>query len=407
MGFIDRLFGREIRSARIKSSDPYLAQFFAMRESGAGVTVTPHAVEGLAVATACIQAIADAVAMLPLKVYRKLGDAGRELVSDHPVARLFDGSVNAHLVAAEWLELIVSHALLRGNAYSEIIRDGRGAPVELIPLHPDLVNVVRIVGSHRIAYDVASPDAGPQRRVMSEDMFHLRDRSDDGIIGRSRLSRARDAFGNAIAAETYASSTFANGASFSGLIIHPTQIGEDAHKRLSESLAAFKGSGNAGKLALLEEDMKFESMSAKPDEAQALESRRFNVDSVCSIFKVPPPVIGHLEGSNYSSLQEVHRMFARNGVQPWLNKIERTVERSLFSEEGRRLHECEFDTDLLLKTSMLERYQSYRLARETGLASANELRRFENLNPRTDAGGSEYLSPLNMKPEQSGKKKED
>ncbi len=406
MGFLDKLLGRETRAATIKSSDPYLAEFFGMRESNAGVVVSPHAAENLAAVFACTQAIADMVAALPLKIYRKLENGGRIAETSHPVARLFSGDINDALVAHEFFEMQTAHTLLSGNSYSEIVRDKRGAPTALIPIPPELVSVVRIRSSNRLAYDVSDPMGGPQRRLLADDVLHLRDRSSDGLVGKSRISRAREAVGTAIAAETYAASTFRNGASMSGLVIHPSTLDDAAQERLRQSLTAFKGTSNAGKIGVLEESMKWEALSVSPDDAQALQSRQFNVENICRLFKTPPAIVGHFEGSNYSALVEVHKMFFVHGVAPWLNKWERVIERSLFSEEGRRQFEVEFDTDLILRTSMLERMQAYRIGREIGLYSANDLRKWESLNPRDDAEAESYLSPMNMQSEQTGQPKE-
>jgi HK97 family phage portal protein len=369
-------------------------------ESGAGVSVSPYLAENLSVVFACVQVISETVAMLPLHVYRKI-DSGRMEDTSHPVARIFGGDANDRQTASEFFECQTANCLLRGNSYAEIIRDGRGAPVELVPFHPDLVSVVTLRATGRTAYDVSYPSGGT-RRILSDDMLHLRDRSDDGVIGKSRLARAREVFGSALAVERYAQNTFKNGASISGVLSHPGALGEDAAIRLRTSFdATYAGGANAGRVAILEEGLKWTQVSVSPDDAQMLESRKFGVENLARIFRVPPAVLGDYQGGNYSSISEVGRWFYSHTISPWLNRWERVIERSLFSSEGRRVYEVEFDNDLLLKSDMLTRFQAYRIAREIGVYNANELRRFEKANPRTDDAGDKFFEPANMQQEQT------
>ena len=367
----------------------------------AGVHVSPHLAENLSVVFGCVQIIAETVGMLPLHVYRRLDGGARAEAPEHPVARIFAGDANDRQTACEFIELMTAHCLLRGNSYAEIVRDGRGAPVALLPHHPDSVSVVRVGSTGRYRYDVSLPEGGT-KRLLPEEMLHLRDRSDDGIVGKSRLARARETFGSALATERFAASTFKNGASMSGVLLYPGQLSPAAAGHLRESVnQIYRGSDNAGKIAIFEEGMKWQQVSVSPDDAQMLESRKFSTEALARIFRVPPPVLGDFQGGNYSSISEVGRWFYSHTILPWLNRWERAIERALLSTEGRRQYELEYDADLLLRADMLTRYQAYRIAREIGLANANELRRWEHLNPRADAGGDEYFSPANMQPEQT------
>jgi HK97 family phage portal protein len=368
---------------------------------GIAVPVNATLAENLSAVFACVQIISETIASLPINVYRRDGEA-RSLDRNHPVARIFARDANDWQTASEWLETVSAHCLLRGNGYSEIVRDNRGAPVALIPLHPDHVSVVRIPGTARIRYDVADPIRGT-RRLLPEEVFHLKDRSDDGIVGVSRLRRARDTFATAFSTEQFAASTYRNGAFLSGVVTHPEQIGPEAAKTLRESLEALHGgAGKAGRIGVLEEGMTWQALSVSPEDAQMLESRRFGVEQVARIYRVPPPVLGDLSNGSYSNVTELGRWFATFTITPWLNRIERALERALFTEEGRRSHLIEFDTDLLLRGDLLTRLQAYRIGREIGLYNANDLRGFENLNPRTDPDAETFLSPLNMQPEQNG-----
>jgi HK97 family phage portal protein len=369
----------------------------------AGVHVSPHLAENLSTVFACVQVIAETVAMLPLHVYRKLDGGDRAQDPAHPVGRIFAGGPNPRQTATELLEMLTAHCLLRGNAYAEIVRNQLGAVVRLEPLHPDHVSVVRVQRTGRFAYDVSSPEGGT-RRLLPEEILHLKDRTDDGIVGKSRLARARETFGAALATERYAASTFRNGAAMSGILSHPEHLGEEAAKSLRDSFkATYSGADKAGEVAVLEEGLKWQQISVSPDDAQMLESRKFSTEALARIFRVPPPVIGDFQGGNYSSISEVGRWFYSHTVMPWLNRWERLIEHALLTAAARERYEVEFDTDLLLRGDQLTRFQAYRIGREIGTYSANDTRRFEKLNRRTDAGGDTFFEPRNMAPEQTGR----
>lgn len=364
-----------------------------------GLPISPALVENLATVFAATQRISESIAMLPLHMYRKLPNGGRELETKHPVAKLFLGDPNELQTVFEWLELMAAIVLLRGNSYSEILRSG-GAIIGLRPLHPDLVSQVRLPNG-RYAYDV-SERAGGTRRVLADDMLHVKDRSDDGIVGISRLSRAREAFSGALVAERFASQVFSNGAALSGVLKMTGNLSAEATERLRDDFKTkMQGPGNAGSIAVLEGGMDWQQISVSPDDAQALQSREFNFENLCRIFGCPPMLLGSTKGGTYSSVSEATRWFNTFTIGPWLVRLERAFERALLSTADRAIYELEFDTDLLLRSDFLTRMQGYRVAREIGLANANELRKWEHLNPRTDPEAETYLSPLNMASEQS------
>lgn len=373
----------------------------------AGVPVSANLAENLSVVFSCVQVISETVAMLPVLVYRKMDGGARMEDPAHPVALIFGADPNPQQTAAEFIEMLTAHCLLRGNAYAEIVRDSRGAPVALNPFHPDHVSMVRIPRTGRYAYDVSLPEGGT-RRLLPEEMFHLKDRTDDGVIGKSRLARAREAFGSALATERYAASTFRHGASMSGILSHPEHLGEEAIANLRKSFKdTYSGADKAGEVAVLEEGLKWQQISVSPDDAQMLESRKFSTAALARIYRVPPPVIGDFEGGNYSSISEVGRWFYSHTIMPWLTRWERLIERSLLSTATRRSYEVEFDADLLMRGDMLQRFQAYRIAREIGVYNANELRKFEKQNPRTDPEADRYFAPANMQQEQTGQPRGD
>lgn len=405
MGIFTRIFGIGTAPAPERRSASSWDLMRGIGGTQAGVPIGPHLAENLSAVFACVQIISETIATLPLVVYRREGD-GKSVAADHPVARLFGRAPNTVQTPVEFLEMMTAHCLLRGNAYCEIERDNRGAPVALWPLHPGTVSVLRVTRSRGIVYDVADP-AGGTRRLLADEVLHLRDRSDDGIVGKSRLQRAGESFGIALATETHAGAVFRNSAALSGVLSHPDNIGQVAADRLrSDFERIYKGPENAGEIAILEEGLKWQAISVSPEATELLASRQFSIENVARIFRVPPPVLGDLSHGTYSNVTELGRWFYQHTIVPWLTRWERTIERSLFSDEARRTLEVEFDADVLTRANMLERFQSYRIGREVGLYSANELRRFESMNPRNDPAGDEFLSPMNMQSEQTGAPKQ-
>jgi len=366
-----------------------------------GGLVSPAMVEGNAAAFNAVQLISEAVGTLPLKVYAR-GENGARLASDnHPVARLFTDAPNALQTPAEFVTMMQATCLHQGYAVAEIVRDGRGAATSLWPIHAGQVSLARIPGTRTLVYEVS--DEVGSRRLLGSEVLVIRDRWDDPFTPRSRLDRCREALAGAIATERFAASLWRNGARLSGVVEHPEQIGPEAARTLRESLQAlYGGTDNAGRIGVLEEGMSWKNVAATPHDAELSAARGIAVLEVARIFNIPPPMLADLTNANYSNVVEMRRQFAAGTIQPWLVRWEQAIARDLFSSEGRRAHEVEFDMDLLVRADYLQRLQGYRIGREVGLYSANDLRRFEHLNPRTDDGGEAFLAPLNMQPEQSG-----
>ncbi|WP_050577700.1 phage portal protein [Sinorhizobium meliloti] len=403
MGILTRIFGGKGETRAAPTSWDLLGTLGLPTLTG-GI-VSPAVVEGNAAAANAVQIISEAVGSLPAHVYRTMEDEGREDQPHHPVAKLFSVAPNDLQTPTEFVTMMQANCLLHGAAYAEIERNGNGQPSALWPLHPGQVTMERIPGTRRIRYQIS--DEVGTRRLLPGEVFALRDRWDDPFTPRSRLDRCREALAGSVATERFAAAVWRNGARLSGLVSHPEAIGPEAAKTLRESLQAlYGGADNAGKIGVLEEGMTWKEISATPHDAELSEARKLAVLEVARIFNVPAPLLNELSNANYSNVVEMRRQFASGTVQPWLVRWEQAILRDLFSEEGRRTHQIEFDMDLLVRADFLTRLQGYRIGREVGLYNANELRRFESLNPRKDTDGNKFLSPLNMASEQKGQPKD-
>jgi len=404
MGIWTRLFGDRSEN-RAKPTSWDLLGMFGL-PTMAGQMVSPAVVEGNAAAFSAITIISEAVGSLPLLVYKRDGDGVRKADEKHPVAKLFSSAPNDLQTPSEMVAQMQANCLVHGAAYAEIVRGGDGLPVALWPIHPGQIAIERIPGTRRIRY-LVSDEVG-SRRLLPSEVFTIRDRWDDPFTPRSRLDRTREALGGAVATEQFAASIWRNGARLSGVVQHPEQIGPEAAKTLRESMqAVYGGAENAGRIAVIEEGSTWKEISSSPVDAELSEARRLAVLEVARIFNIPAPLLNELTNANYSNVVEMRRQFSAGTIQPWLVRWEQAILRDLFSEAGRQSHEVEFDMDLLVRADFLTRLQGYRIGRETGLYSANDLRRFENLNPRKDDEAEGFLSPMNMQREQGGEKKTD
>lgn len=389
-----------------------------------------YGAENFATVASCIQAIAGSLASLPARVYRIDGKRRIE-APDHPVARLIR-SPNDLQTWSDWLEWLVASCLLWGNAISVPDYDGAGRPVALYPvpwwavqplLLPASVGgdgvASPVIPNARLAFDVSwtmAPYPLPTRptgfptRFFATDVVHLKDRSDDGILGRSRLSRSPDALACALGGQSFSTGLWTNGTMVNGVIQHPGQLSLEAAQRVAQSWKdTHTGGSNAGKVAILEEGMSYEKIGVSPEDAELLESRRFSVVEVCRLFNVPPQIIGHLEGSNFATASQADEWFVVHSLLPWINKVEQVFSKSVFTSDGFCLA---IDVGARMRGDYQSMMTSNVAAVRSGIMSADEARLEAGLDPRggeadqlqaqsvggrpggTDQGAGDALPPL-------------
>lgn len=369
------------------------APAFFFGASGAGKSVTARSAIQVSAVYACVRVIAETVASLPLHVYEST-DSGSTKALDHPLYRLLHDEPNGEMTSFVAREVMLSHLLLWGNSYSQIIRSGRNRIVGLYPLLPDRMEVDRnSVGALTYTY---STSEGRIIRLAQDDVLHIPGLGFDGVMGYSPIALERNAIGLGIAAEEYGSKFFGNGATPSGVLTHPNTVKNP--KALRESWNnAYGGSVNAGKVAILEEGMKFDRISIPNNEAQFLETRKFQVSEICRIFRVPPHLVGDLEHATFSNIEHQSISFAVHTIRPWLVRIEQAINRALFSDSEKGRFYVQFNIDGLMRGAYKERMEGYAIARQNGWMSANDIRDLENMNPISDAeGGNAYLVNGNM-----------
>ena len=379
------------------------AYSFFFGSSSAGKRVNERSAMQMTAVYSCVRILAEAVAGLPLHLYRYKEDGGKEKAIDHPLYLLLHDEPNPEMSSFVFRETLMTHLLLWGNAYAQIIRNGKGEVIALYPLMPDRMTVDRDRdGKLYYEYTVSTDDAptvkGTVVRLKPSDVLHIPGLGFDGLVGYSPIAMAKNAIGMAIACEEYGAKFFANGAAPGGVLEHPGTIKDPGRVRESWQ-STFGGSGNANKIAVLEEGMKYTPIGISPEQAQFLETRKFQINEIARIFRVPPHMVGDLEKSSFSNIEQQSLEFVKYTLEPWLVRWEQSIQRTLLSPEEKKQYFAKFNVEGLLRGDYASRMTGYATARQNGWMSANDIRELENMDRiPAEEGGDLYLINGNMLP---------
>lgn len=379
------------------------AYSFFFGSSSAGKRVNERSAMQMTAVYSCVRILAEAVAGLPLHLYRYKEDGGKEKAIDHPLYLLLHDEPNPEMSSFVFRETLMTHLLLWGNAYAQIIRNGKGEVIALYPLMPDRMTVDRDRdGKLYYEYTVSTDDAptvkGTVVRLKPSDVLHIPGLGFDGLVGYSPIAMAKNAIGMAIACEEYGAKFFANGAAPGGVLEHPGTIKDPQRVRESWQ-STFGGSGNSNKIAVLEEGMKYTPIGISPEQAQFLETRKFQINEIARIFRVPPHMVGDLEKSSFSNIEQQSLEFVKYTLEPWLVRWEQSIQRTLFSPEEKKRYFAKFNVEGLLRGDYASRMSGYATARQNGWMSANDIRELENMDRiPVEEGGDLYLINGNMLP---------
>ena len=308
---------------------------FYMGGSSAGKIVNERSAMQMTAVYACVRILSEAIAGLPLHMYRYKEDGGKEKAIDHPLYLLLHDEPNPEMSSFVFRETLMTHLLLYGNAYAQIIRNGKGEIIGLYPLMANKMSVNRDTNGQLYYQYTRSSDEAPTAKgetvvLMPSDVLHIPGLGFDGLVGYSPIAMAKNAIGLAIATEEYGSKFFANGAAPSGVLEHPGTI-KDPSKVRDAWMSQFGGSSNSGKVAVLEEGMKYSPISISPEQAQFLETRKFQINEIARIFRVPPHMVGDLEKSSFSNIEQQSLEFVKYTLDPWVVRWEQSIQRTLLS----------------------------------------------------------------------------
>jgi HK97 family phage portal protein len=395
------LFDRRAQS--ISQLDEWMERASFGRPSAAGISVSPDSAQYLVPVTASIGVLSEGVAATPLITYRRRPDGGRERAMEHRLYDVLHDQPNPELTSFEYWELVVGTVAAWGNHYSEIERDDTGVRA-LWPLRPDCMTIARTTRGD-LAYVYRQPNDNQPRVFMFDDIFHVRDRTRDGVEGISRISQAREAIGLATATERFGARFFGNDSRPGGILTVDGKLSDEGATRLKKSWEAMHGGDqNRWRVAVLENGATWQAIGVPPEDAQFLETRKYQRSEIASLFRVPPHMIGDLERATFSNIEHQSIEFAMYSLRPWMVRIEKAITRDLFRiTAGKRQHYAEFLLDSVLRGDAITRANALAIQRQNGIITANEWREVENRNRIT--GGDELLVNGNMIPvDQAGKK---
>lgn len=346
---------------------------------------------------ACVRILAEAVASLPLHVYEYQDDGGKKLVHDHPLYYLLHDEPNPEMTSFVFRETLMSHLLIWGNAYAQIIRDGAGRVLGMYPLLPDKMEVQRDDKGNIYYVYSRNSDENPtfkeygNIKLKAEDVLHIPGLGFDGLIGYSPIAMAKNAVGMTLACEEYGASFFANGANPGGVLEHPGVLKDPSKVRESWN-SVYRGVSNAHKIAVLEEGMKYQQIGIPPEEAQFLETRKFQINEIARLYRIPPHMVGDLDKSSFSNIEQQSLEFVKYTLDPWVIRWEQSLQRSLLLPGEKGKYFIKLNVDGLLRGDYQSRMNGYAVGRQNGWFSANDIREMENMNPIPDEeGGNLYL----------------
>lgn len=350
---------------------------------------------------ACVRILAEAIASLPIHVYRHT-EVGKEQDVNHQLYYLLHDEPNPDMTSFVFRETLMSHLLIWGNAYAQIIRDGRGQVLALYPLLPDRVSVKRDDKGELYYVYQRSKEDNPNFKekgniiLKKSEVLHVPGLGFDGLIGYSPIAMAKNAVGMTIATEEYGASFFANGANPGGVLEHPGILKDPSKVRESWN-QVYQGTNNSHKVAVLEEGMSYKTIGIPPNEAQFLETRKFQINEIARLYRIPPHMVGDLEKSSFSNIEQQSLEFVKYTLDPWVVRFEQAFQKALLLSDEKKTYFIKFNVDGLLRGDYQSRMNGYAIGRQNGWLSTNDIRRLEDMNPLSkEEGGDLYLVNGNM-----------
>ncbi len=388
MGYFDKILtrGRIVPPDRFRSSQ----NWWPLSTPRAGIQVDQESALFYSALYAAVRIISETVASLPCKMYKPI-DRGREMVTGNP-SEIVQRRPNPEQSAMQFFELMTGHMCLWGNAYAEIVPGAKGRVVDLWPLRPDRMDVTRIKDTSKIVYVYRSGE-GKERQLPQDRVLHVRLFGTDPLVGKSPIALARESLSLGLACEQYGASFFGNGTKPGGVYQHPGKISADAHDRLRKSMdRTHQGPDGWQKTIILEEGLKWESVGIKPEEAQFLETRKFQVLDVARWYRMPPHKLGDLTDANFNNMTAMDLSFYKETILPYLLRWETELDRKLLPKGDDRFFR--FNADAILRADIKTRMDVHKTAILNGIFSRNEVREMEDREPYE--GGDEFIVPKNM-----------
>ena len=338
---------------------------------------------------ASVRVVAESIATLPCHVYKK--DNGIRIKDTaHPIYKILHDSPNETTSSINFFESMLTHLLIYGNSFVEIVRDRFGDVASLHILEPQLMTVKSENGTLLYEYNFN----GNLLKYNSEKILHVAGLGWNGIVGFSPLHLFSNDIRTMKSQGDFALDFFSNGAKKTPVLKYSGKLKDEAKQSLKSS---FRDSWNNG-IVLLEEGIEVEPMTMALSDAQFLESRRFSVEEIARIYRVPPHMIGDLSRATFSNIEHQAMSFVQNTILPWCARIEKAINIKLFNDTEKSTHFVKFALDGLLRGDTTTRNQVYKIQQEAGILSINEWRALEDLPPINEKYADDYFISQQIRP---------
>lgn len=385
MGLFDFL-----KNEKRDNGQTFLAAMSGIGGSG-GVAVTDKSAMTFSAVYAAVRILSESIASLPINLYKKDAKGNKVIQDAHPVQRLISLEPNKIMTSYNFRAAMVSNLVLKGNAYAIIHRDGTGRPNELQLIDNDKVKILHY--ENELFYEIKDTEMP----IPASEMLHFVGLNFDGIQGKNPIEVQRDTIGLSVSANKYGGNFYKNAAAPQGILMHPGKITREAAERLKASWNAnYAGVHNAHRTALLEEGMQFKTVTLNPADVDFLNTRKYQVNEIARIFRIPPHLLGSLDNATYANIEQQQIDFVMHTLRPYLINIEQELCRKLLRENEKRDMYIKMNVSALLRGDSDARAKYYQTLNQIGVLSINEIRSLEDLSPVAD--GDIHYYPLNFAP---------
>lgn len=375
---------------QIISSPDDLMRIFGAEYVTGSEPVTPLRAMQLATVFTCVRVLAESMGMLPCRLYRREGKK-KVPAEEHKLHDLLYVAPNDFMTAQEFWELLMVCLCLRGNFYAYKIY-ALGQVVELLPIDPSTVTP-KLKEDWTVEYHVSFKDGV---RVLTQDeIWHVRLFTLDGLNGLNPVAYARKCFSLGLDLEAHASNLFKNGAVTSGVLETDEELTDGAFNRLkTEFTENHTGLTNVYKPMILEKGLKWKPTALNLEDSQFLETRNFQKNEICGLYRVPPHLAAMMEKMTLNNIEHMGMSFVNYSLVPYMTRIESRIKVGLIQPDERKKYYAKFNAGALLRGDLKSRYESYGKGIQWGFLSPNDVRELEDMDPRD--GGDVYLTPMNM-----------
>tara|TARA_R110000850_G_scaffold9279_6_gene34382 strand:+ start:237 stop:1454 length:1218 start_codon:yes stop_codon:yes gene_type:complete len=390
MNFLSKLFSR--KSTAIDTPQALAEELGVSYDSISGRRVSGGQAMRLSTVFGCVRVLSESVGMLPCRLMEQTGRT-RLPATSHPLYRLLNVAPNDYMTAQEFWELLTACLCLRGNFYAYKVKGLGDRVSELLPLDPGSVEP-KLDANWNPVYRVTFRD-GTSDVLTQDEVWHVRLMTLDGLVGLNPVAYAREAIALGLDTEEHGARLFRNGAVTTGVLQTEQTLSDAAFKRLKDDFAERHGGlANNHKPMILEGGLQWKPISLNAEDSQFLETRKFQRDEICGIFRVPPHLVASMERATFSNIEHQGLSFVNYSLVPYLTRIERRIQVGLMRPEDQTRYYAKFNSGALLRGDLKARYESYGRGIQWGILSPNECRELEDLNDRE--GGDVYLTPTNM-----------